>query len=303
MFGCSNAGCASRFIVKSIGFLVEDITSSKWRCLPCNYVYTLYGQEVPAGLPTDLNAQKPEPRKALHNKYNETQCSKCKQFVTPNKWIETNDGAYLCSLCFATCSNTLCVHNPITTYVVWDKDLQDWFCRGCWNTNSSRAKYGAARMRHWQHQFNHTRGIRMCRNPQCGQTDEGYNALWHYIPGHTFDPDYMRCVRCYKVWMLNQRDWAPGARRICCNPACGRDDETWPGSWTYEEGHEGDLDFIRCQRCHWAITKYGQEYHPERPVRECGNPNCDHTDLDPSIRWRYIENQSDDPLFVRCLRC
>ncbi|KAF7545685.1 hypothetical protein G7Z17_g9002 [Cylindrodendrum hubeiense] len=91
---CANAACQSKGSKTStFVFYVQDIEMSIWRCLMCDWGYSVYGMEVPHCLDrTSEEAHAAGP--ILHHEFNSTRCVECGLYATFSEWNYIENGGY-----------------------------------------------------------------------------------------------------------------------------------------------------------------------------------------------------------------
>ncbi len=187
---CSVSGCTStRTYQRMMKHLIQDIKLHVWRCLPCDYHYSMYKKEFPHG----KNESLPEPKQISHHRYNLIQCCKCRHYASPGNWIDSGNDTFTCTLCMASCSTEGCSEDPTRYPIKWNKIAGQWQCQVCFDwplakkSNTSSATQRIIR----------NTAERKCRNARCGEPIPA-DTCFRYAPGQGDREEGIRCGRCYK---------------------------------------------------------------------------------------------------------
>lgn len=222
---CANAACRSmKCRLKTRANYVEDIDMNIWRCLICDWSYSVFGVEMPHGLQKAPEEAYPAgPIK--HHRYNSTECVECGCFASYLPWIYVDKVGYKCgSCCNLRCANDKCWTSPVlaTSRLIWDKDLNGSFCSSCHTRNASRVKREVPKqVRFGPHVIPKDR---KCANPACNRTPANFKDWVFEDEEHRGDENFVRCTTCHywlkekgveRVPIRFQKGGAPRSCIIC----------------------------------------------------------------------------------------
>lgn len=317
---CANAACQTdKRQLKGFTFLIEDIELDIWRCLVCDWAYSVYNTEVPGAFEKAPEDACP-PGLIRHHRFNATSCVDCGRYVTSSEWTPVEGGGFKCGSCFAPrCSNNQCGRHPAltTSNMHWDKDVENWFCQVCYRRLAQQARQGRPKKQHFaSYRVVAVPQDRRCVNPACDRTASNCTS-WCFVKGHRNDEAFVRCGPCHRVFRVQGVERVPGVghlttngkervvggiptTRECFNPYCDRTAATQPRGWRIVEGFEG---CYRCAYCHYYYMDTGDERQPRPKPPGCVNPNCDRTRENYEGQYKYQAGHHDDPAYYRCGRC
>lgn len=258
---CQNAHCDSTYRFNRLLYnLIQDVEKKVWRCLPCDYHYSMFGQEYPIGKGGAL----PEPEPVSHHRYNAIRCAQCSHYTSPGRWLELEPGIYTCTLCAGPCATEGCTQNLIRSPLRWDPAREKKVCEVCYQ--GLVHGYQVASKGHTGNQLalRRLRNLmeQKCRNEQCGR-EIIRNPV--FLDGRTADEDALRCRRCARHYKKNGEEWRPPVLKSCYNPACTAA-ETGVGDQKYEWMYEkrGDTtSALRCRNCAAYFKRTGRERSAE----------------------------------------
>lgn len=322
---CANAACqAPLYSRRSFKFYVEDTEMHIWRCLICDWSYSTFGVEAPAGFEKGSEDAK-APGPIQHHRHNSTVCVGCGRYATFTQWTYVENIGYKCgSCCNRRCANDHCTMPPVlaANCLRRDRDLDDLFCITCTSRLFVQVKMGRPKERNFAPRRRSKADIRdngvdrATRAPN-GPRDKGPKTCLNCPSTDSRrgwarakdQPGKWRCRNCDRYFRVHnkERDMETVSRNIpasrtCLNPMCdatGENCKEW-GTAVDQVGH-------RCKLCHFYFTKHGRERVP-RPKdtgpKKCVNPNCDRIDEDgKKHHWCYIKGHSGDAAHRRCPAC
>lgn len=97
---CSSAACPCSGFgtkLKAVSFHVEDTIKHIWRCLVCDWSYSVFGQEMPFGLDNDVpQVELAAAGPISHHRFNSTQCISCGLYAAFSPWVYDPDVGFVC---------------------------------------------------------------------------------------------------------------------------------------------------------------------------------------------------------------
>lgn len=263
---CANAACQARFHCRiSFKFYVEDTEMHIWRCLICDWSYSTFGVEAPAGFEKGSEDAK-APGPIQHHRYNSTVCVGCGRYATFTEWTYVENIGYKCgSCCNRRCANDHCTMPPVlaANCLRRDPDLDDLFCDTCTSRLHYQAKMGRPKERNFaprRTRAPNRLASRTCLNPMCDATGENCKK-W----GIAVDQVGHRCQLCHDCFTKHGRERVPRPKdtgpKKCVNPNCDRINEDGKKHhWNYIKDHSGEAAHRRCDRCHASLLRNGREW-------------------------------------------
>lgn len=258
---CCNAGC--KLVVKDHGLagLVEDILQHIWRCLACDWTFSVFGVEFPDASMKDLDKDALAPGPISHHRYNATKCIDCDRFATISSWHPVEGGGYKCDICngsrtfpdilvprdnIVECGNPSC-GNTSANYLhgfFYQKGLpkepSNLRCKTC---SGHKKLKGVDRPCSGNlAQFAKRPEWYECGNPACDRTKDNWSQFG-FLDGIR-DEAHRRCSRCARVCKLHNREWEP---KKCYGDGCDRDEFNYTGR--FFGGDARNPTARRCLEC------------------------------------------------------
>lgn len=117
MSSCANPACCTMPTVEitAMSFYVEDTIRNAWRCILCDWSYSVFGEEMPHGLEnvaTEDTSRAPGP--IPHHHFNTLSCINCSQYATFSEWQCVESGGIRCGACSTQhCAYSRCKKHPM----------------------------------------------------------------------------------------------------------------------------------------------------------------------------------------------
>ncbi|KAJ3523857.1 hypothetical protein NM208_g12291 [Fusarium decemcellulare] len=229
---CANVSCRSIAArLKNIAFYIEDTITNIWRCLICDWGYSIFGQEILHGFLHD-----PSPEQAAtasqplpHHLFKSTSGSVCGFYVSFSGWDFLPGGGFACGTCSPrSCANKHCTkHKALAQCIlVRDDELNDRFCITCSAANRQRVARKQPKHKDFITRVKAIPKDRKCSNPNCGRTREEYKGRWCFMKGDKGDEAYVLYLSCTAVFDDTDKQRVPQLRhklgsslRTCFNCA------------------------------------------------------------------------------------
>lgn len=324
---CSNPSCQSNLPGNPAFYrFVEDIRQNVWRCLICDWAWSLFGLEVPEGLEKDFDLDTaPEP--IAHHRYNATSCYTCGRYATPQTWTPTDGANFNCDICLGyrklpDIYKSLGIAKDVCGNPTCENDSNNY--SGPFRTLNDESEIRCIICFQYLQKGKGERNVfpklkRVCGNLACDRTNDNWHGEFLTISSgrdaSLRDLSLIRCRTCYAYYNRHGIDRNPRPEqpsfKQCGNPNCNMDSNNYTGQWHFLPGHQYEEPYRRCSACETHLRKKGwtakeripQVSLPKPDYRVCGNPNCTENTTTHSGRWYFIKGHSGDEAFVRCSRC
>ncbi|CAG7566591.1 unnamed protein product [Fusarium equiseti] len=219
---CASLGCKSPlfFFQDSITNMIEDTEMQVWRCIPCDWAWSLYRINFSRALSRDHCTEYLLRGPIFHHRHNYTHCVDCGHYATPREWTWVEGAGYKCDLCAGkrttstileglsssgtrVCKNPACDRTDVN-WVNWHGCRCDR-CHRVWVRTGEEWVEPEARDE--------------CSNPSCDNNRDNSNPkeLLRGPDGKT------RCSKCRTHFRKYGTEWTPPPPRpdFCENAACG----------------------------------------------------------------------------------